>query len=635
MKRVVTLCWKFVLLTFAALWLGAAPAHAWWSGDWAMRKRITVDTGPVGAATSYPLSDVAVLVRLHDGNFPFSACKPDGSDLRFIAADDKTPLTFHLEKFDSLLNEAFVWVKLPEIKGGAQTTFWLYYGNPGSAVARVDNVKGTYVPDTVLVYHFAERGQPAADASGNNNNAGNAGTTAEGAMIGGGLRLDGKTAVTIPASPSLAWSEGASLTWMAWVKATAAEQRMVLVRRGAGADSFLIGSDSGAPFVEVTRAGEVQRTPTGTPAQLPLGSWHHLAVTVSGGTITLYVDGESYGTVKATLPALEGPFTLGGAALKGESAFLGEIDEMQITKDARLAAHLGFVAGQQGGAKAGRVLLIGDEEQPTSWLNFLKTGYLGVIIGSLTFDGWVVIGVLGIMFVISWGVMIGKALYLGRVSRGNDLFLQEWRHVATDLSVLDNEDADTAKSLGGRVDTKAQQLMHAAPLYRVYHIGVGEIRHRLAADRSLRVLSARSIQAIRASLDGGLVRETHRLSSQMVLLTIAISGGPFLGLLGTVVGVMITFAAVAAAGEVNVNAIAPGIAAALAATVAGLAVAIPALFGYNYLLTRIKGTQSDLHVFIDEFVAKMAEFYSETAEASRALTRAPVGPSEPNVVNRK
>ena len=77
----------------------------------------------------------------------------------------------------------------------------------------------------------------------------------------------------------------------------------------------------------------------------------------------------------------------------------------------------------------------------------------------------------------------------------------------------------------------------------------------------------------------------------MVILTIAISGGPFLGLLGTVVGVMITFAAIAASGDVNVNAIAPGIAAARVATVAGLFVAIPALFGYNYLISRIKGVE--------------------------------------------
>jgi biopolymer transport protein ExbB len=124
-----------------------------------------------------------------------------------------------------------------------------------------------------------------------------------------------------------------------------------------------------------------------------------------------------------------------------------------------------------------------------------------------------------------------------------------------------------------------------------------------------RVLSAQAIQAIRASLDGVMVREIQKLNKLMVFLTIAISGGPFLGLLGTVVGVMITFAAIAAAGDVNVNAIAPGIAAALLATVAGLAVAIPALFGYNYLITRIKEATSDMHVFVDEFVTKLAEFY--------------------------
>ena len=96
----------------------------------------------------------------------------------------------------------------------------------------------------------------------------------------------------------------------------------------------------------------------------------------------------------------------------------------------------------------------------------------------------------------------------------------------------------------------------------------------------------------------------------MVLLTLAIAGGPFLGLLGTVVGVMITFAAIAATGDVNVNAIAPGIAAALAATVAGLAVAIPALFGYNWLASQIKEVVADNRVFIDEFVTKLAERYS-------------------------
>jgi biopolymer transport protein ExbB len=126
-----------------------------------------------------------------------------------------------------------------------------------------------------------------------------------------------------------------------------------------------------------------------------------------------------------------------------------------------------------------------------------------------------------------------------------------------------------------------------------------------------RVLSAQAMGAIRSSLDATMVREQARLNSQMVLLTIAISGGPFLGLLGTVVGVMITFAAIAAAGDVNVNSIAPGIAAALVATVAGLAVAIPALFGYNYLAARVKNISNEMSVFSDELVNRLAEKYAD------------------------
>ena len=95
----------------------------------------------------------------------------------------------------------------------------------------------------------------------------------------------------------------------------------------------------------------------------------------------------------------------------------------------------------------------------------------------------------------------------------------------------------------------------------------------------------------------------------LVLLTMAISGGPFIGLLGTVVGVMVTFAAIAATGDVNIAAIAPGMAAALLATVAGLGVAIPSLFGYNYLSAKAKEINADMHVFADEFVARMNERY--------------------------
>ena len=107
------------------------------------------------------------------------------------------------------------------------------------------------------------------------------------------------------------------------------------------------------------------------------------------------------------------------------------------------------------------------------------------------------------------------------------------------------------------------------------------------------------------------MREVQKLNSSLVFLTIGIAGGPYLGLLGTVIGVMITFAVIAKSGQVEVNSIAPGIAGALLATVAGLAVAIPALFAYSYIASRIKDAISEMEIFIDEFVTRVAEFYSE------------------------
>ncbi len=235
-----------------------------------------------------------------------------------------------------------------------------------------------------------------------------------------------------------------------------------------------------------------------------------------------------------------------------------------------------------------------------------------MILKSVTLDGWVVIGIgiLVIMAALSWVVMLDRATYLSRQARANAIFAKHFHEVSDDLTVLDRGGADDVASLGGRLTARDAKALKASSLYRIYQIGAEEIHRRFAKSGRAPVLSATAIAAIRAALDGGVVKEMQRLNRLMVVLTIAISGGPFLGLLGTVVGVMITFAAIAASGDVNVNAIAPGIAAALVATVAGLGVAIPALFGYNYLISKIKDLTTDIQVFVDEFVTKMAELYS-------------------------
>src|SRR3984893_14970749 len=139
-------CLSFVFLTNNAL--------AWWNSDWTIRKKIEIDTSTAGAPIADPIGTTAILIRLHDGNFRFSDAKEDGSDIRFLAADDKTVLTHHVEKYDGLLNEAFVWVRIPDLKPCAKTSFWMYYGNAGTKATRVDDPKGTYDVNTVVVYHF-------------------------------------------------------------------------------------------------------------------------------------------------------------------------------------------------------------------------------------------------------------------------------------------------------------------------------------------------------------------------------------------------------------------------------------------------------------------------------------------------
>lgn len=603
------------LVVAAAVFLaGASPARAWWNSEWTLRKQVTVDTSGSGVPISDPLGATPVLLRLHDGDFRFADAKQDGTDLRFVSVDDKTLLSYHIEKFDSLLDEAFIWVNVPGLKPGGKTTFWLYYGNAGNSAAKVESAKDTYDADTALVYHFNERGQPAYDFTGQGNNAQNSGLSVDGSIIGTGLRLDGRTAISIPAASSLSWQEGGSMTWSAWVKFGQPQAQAIFFSRKDGANVMLFGSDSGVPFVALTYQGTVVRSSAGAPVAPQ--SWHHVAVTASGARIEIYLDGDPYASVNASLPNLNGPSLLGGdasAVANGVTGFVGEMDELEISRVARSAAFIKFEAAEQGGDSGSKVVSLGLDEQPTNWLSFLKKGYVGVIIGSLTLDGWLVIGLLAVMSLISWLVMISKAAYLNKAGKGNVAFLKEWRQMGNDFSALES------KSTADPVKIKApahRTVMRQSPLFHVYKLGVDEIRRRLDDDRGgggggVKVISVRSIESIRATLDGGLVRESQRLSSQMVLLTIAISGGPFLGLLGTVVGVMITFAAVAQAGDVNVNAIAPGIAAALAATVAGLAVAIPALFGYNYLLTQIKTMTSDMHVFVDEFITKMAEYYHD------------------------
>ena len=373
------------------------------------------------------------------------------------------------------------------------------------------------------------------------------------------------------------------------------------------------------PYVEVTGAGGSQRTKDGTAFEA--NAWHHLAVTADGPKLTLWVDGESYATLATGLPTLDAPILLGkdkaaeGAA-SAPAAFVGEVDELQIAKIARPAGWIKLSALSQGGGdKAAKVVSLGENEAAQHQEESELAKHVSLITDiskDLTIDGWVVIVLCGLLAFIGGVVAVLKLLYLNKTNKATVAFLKLWPDVARNLHVLDGGDEEVINSMGGKAPPHARKLLKQSPLYHIYQSGLSEVQDRLASAReNFQGLSGRSMQAIRATLHGALVRETHKLNSQLVFLTIGIAGGPYLGLLGTVIGVMITFAVIAKSGQVEVNSIAPGIAGALLATVAGLAVAIPALFAYSYISSRIKDSVSEMEVFIDDFVTKIAEFYSE------------------------
>lgn len=566
-----------VAMALGLLMLLPGLAQAWWNDDWSQRANVTLNTTATGVDTKAALTNVPVLLRLHSGNFSFLDAKEDGSDLRVVAGDDKTELKFHIEAWSPGDELALVWVQMPALaQGSDKNSLWLYWGNADAASTA--DVAATYDGSFSAVYHFAEaQGLPQDATTGAAHASASTAGRASGTLIGPGLTFDGKQELNIPADQGLRMTPG-GMTVSLWVNPAATDG--VLFRQEEGGRAVSLALEGGVPVVRISTG----TAPVEVRASAPLttGTWQHLGFTLAG-ELKLYVAGSAAGSLPAT--AIE----LGGVVKVG-SAFIGQIDELQVSKTARSADWFALAAGGQGPeAKLVSVTAEAAEGDGGS-----QHGYLGILVKNLTLDAWVVIAILMVMFGVAVGVMVGKARMVSRIDTHNRLFLRSFRNAADDFLNL----GETHGYAG-------------STLLKLHQAGVHEFGKRAKnAQQGSVSLSGASIDAIKAAIDADMVRETHKLNAKMVLLTIAISGGPFLGLLGTVVGVMITFAAIAAAGDVNVNAIAPGIAAALLATVAGLAVAIPALFGYNYLASRIKNISADMQIFVDEFVTRLAEAYS-------------------------
>jgi len=216
-------------------------------------------------------------------------------------------------------------------------------------------------------------------------------------------------------------------------------------------------------------------------------------------------------------------------------------------------------------------------------------------------EGKAVIACLFVFSIIAWSVMTSKAMQMRRAKKLNQYFSTEFRAQKSVLEIFDR---------------KLQ--VEGCPLFMVYQAGCVQLDSRLrgpGGDRRKQRVSLKNMEHVKRAIENVVAQESLKLESGLILLAIAVSGAPFLGLLGTVWGVMSAFGGIAQApqGAATLAAMAPGVAAALITTVAGLLVAIPSMFGYNWLVHNLRVFTVGLDNFAQELVSQMeAEYLEET-----------------------
>jgi biopolymer transport protein TolQ len=211
-----------------------------------------------------------------------------------------------------------------------------------------------------------------------------------------------------------------------------------------------------------------------------------------------------------------------------------------------------------------------------------------------TFPTKLVLTVLAAFSLLSWWLIIWKWRQFRKVRLQGDDFLQEMEQAQT------LEDA-----------YKAILGLPESPYRRVFRQGVnffselrpGALREDAPSQRGLTLTQ---LEALRLVLEKEEAEERDELAHGLTWLAIIGSISPLLGLMGTVIGIMNAFLGITATGSTNIGAVAPGVAEALITTVVGLAVAIPAVIGYNHFVSRLNLVTGEMEGFSSEFIGTLA-----------------------------
>ena len=227
-------------------------------------------------------------------------------------------------------------------------------------------------------------------------------------------------------------------------------------------------------------------------------------------------------------------------------------------------------------------------------ISLLSTVFLADLGSILSNTGWVsraVLLLLLIFSVVSWAMIFQKLGLFGRIRRDSEQFLRIFR--AT------------------RGVANPQALASAgSPFANVYASGYRELQTQVGGGNPHPTGKLKSLQAVNVSMQLAAADEVRRAEKGMSWLATTASVTPFIGLFGTVWGIIDAFSGLGDAGAASLRAVAPGISEALVTTAAGLAAAIPAVIFYNQFLQSIRDLAQRLDTFAMEVAAQIEKTFT-------------------------
>ncbi len=259
-------------------------------------------------------------------------------------------------------------------------------------------------------------------------------------------------------------------------------------------------------------------------------------------------------------------------------------------------------------------------------------------IKNATTEGKITVVVLLLLSLFSWTVILTKLRQILIARKTSKRFMAAYAATRDPLDILkkgeDFEGAPAFQLYLRGTEELAYHLKNNPVTVKtsVFPTGTEHTNTDVLSKTTQTKISPASFEALKVVLEEAAGEQAITLEKGMIILSTAVAGGPFIGLLGTVWGVMSTFAGIAESHSASLTTMAPGVAAALVATVTGLLVAIPAMFAYNMMVTTIRFLTQELDGFASRFANQVEHVYvahrplaDELREANEALAGRIVG----------